>query len=143
VLIQDRNKWYLARVADDKVSFAPIADVEITERVYAMGDWPGGVLIGADKGLFFVREANGKVTIASAGGTDTGYVYVIRPLPAGGTLIGSRRGWFVARDAGGTLTLTPAGEIDAGRVNHTRDFAGAVLLGGENGLFVAAPGCGP
>jgi hypothetical protein len=47
----------------------------------------------------------------------------------------------VARDTGGRLTLTPAGEADAGRVNHTRVFAGAVLIGGESGLFVAA-GCG-
>jgi hypothetical protein len=107
-----------------------------------MGDWPNGVLIGADKGLFLAREANRKVTIEPAGGMDTGYVYVIRPLPAGGILIGSRNGWFVARDTGGKPTLTPAGEADAGRVNHTRDFAGAVLIGGESGLFVAAAGCG-
>jgi len=112
-----------------------------------MGDWPGGgVLIGADKGLFLAHEANGKVTIEPAGGTDTGYVYVIRPLRGGGILIGSRKGWFVARHTGGRLTLTPAGRADAGRVNHTRDLNDAVLIGGESGLFVAAsspaPDCG-
>ena len=96
--------------------------------------------------MFLAREANRKVTIEPAGGTDTGYVYVIRPLRGGGILIGSRKGWFVARDTGGRLTLTPAGQADAGRVNHTRDLNDAVLIGGENGLFVAAsspaPGCG-
>ena len=71
-------------------------------------------------------------------------VHVLRALPGGGTLIGSRKGWFVARETGGKFALTPAGQADAGRVNHLRDFGGAVLIGGESGLFVAtaAPGCG-
>ena len=34
------------------------------------------------------REANGKATIEPAGGTDTGYVYMIRPLRGGAILIG-------------------------------------------------------
>jgi hypothetical protein len=145
VLIQGRNGWFLARTKDDKVTITPVGDVEITERVYAMDDWPtGGVLIGADKGLFLARETNGNVTIAPVGAADTGYVHVIHALPEGGALIGSRKGWFVARETGGKLTLTPAGQGDGSRVNHMRDFGGAVLIGGESGLFVAtaAPGCG-
>jgi ligand-binding sensor domain-containing protein len=62
----------------------------------------------------------------------------------GGALIGASNGLFLAREAGGKITVSPAGNADTGRVNHMSDFAGAMLIGGEKGLFVAAaaPGCG-
>jgi len=146
VLIQDRNNWYLARVADGKVTFAPVADVEITDRVHAMGDWPGGgVLIAADKGLFLAHEANGKVTIEPADGTDTGHVWLIRPLRGGGILIGSRKGWFVARHTGGRLTLTPAGRPGRCRTrqSHTRSQRRGAHRGREwivRGCLLASAG---
>jgi len=106
----------------------------------------GGLLISAEKGLFFAREQDGKVAIAPAGDAAIGPALGggIHQLPAGGTLIGaSRGGWFGAREQGGKVTLTPAGNADTGRVALMRELAGKLLIGAEKGLFVAGPAPAP
>jgi hypothetical protein len=111
-----------------------------TGPVHALGDFAGGLLISAERGLFLAHERDGKVTIALVG-TNTGPAQAegIHDLPGGGTLIRARKEWFVAREAGGKVMLSRAGTADPGRVSLMRDFAGVVMIGAERGVFVAAP----
>ena len=137
--------WFLAREANGKVTFAPVAAG--TGETLQMHDLPGGaVLIGAEGGLFLARAVSGNVTIERTG--ETGYVLLLHDLPGGGVLIGTAAGWFVAREAEGKVTLTPAGHITIGGVipnardpgYQMRDLpGGAVLIGAERGVFVAGP----
>jgi hypothetical protein len=129
------------------------ADVE-TGPVHAIGDFPGGMLIGAEKGLFLARAAGGKVTVAPAGSAGTARVLSIHSLPGGGALLGTWNGVFVARETGGTisaaeglflarqangkLTVARADDADTGHVGHMFDFpGGGVLIAADKGLFFA------
>jgi len=113
------------------------AEIE-TGPVDAMSDFAGGVLIGADRGLFLAGVADGKVTVTSAGHPDTGPVRAIHTWQGGAALIGGGNGIFLAREAGGAITFADLLDVDTGRVEHLRDLAGAgVLIGAENGLFLA------
>jgi hypothetical protein len=105
-----------------------------------MRDFAGGLLISAERGLFFAREQDGKVTVAPVGAnTGPAQAEGIHDLPGGGTLIQARKEWFVARAAGGKVTLTSAGVVDPGRIALMRNFGGGVLVGAERGVFVAGP----
>ena len=93
-----------AAVAQDAPRLCVVAADADTGAVHAMGDFPGGMLIGAEKGLFLAREAGGKVTVEPAGDGDTGRVLAIHAFP-GGALIGAWSSVFVARQAGGTISV--------------------------------------
>jgi hypothetical protein len=148
LLAQTWDGWFFAREAGGKVVFAPVRDPE-TEEVFQLQGLPGGaVLIGAARGLFVAREADGKVTLVRIG--ETGPAIILRDLPGGGVLIGAAAGWFVARDAGTKVTVTPAGQATIGNVvlnarnggYQMRDFGGGVLIGVEQGVRVAGPAAG-
>ena len=56
-----------------------------TGAVHALGDYRGFMLIGADKGLFLSREANGRVTVALVPSDgDIGRVLAVRRCPGRG-----------------------------------------------------------
>src|SRR5215218_1223579 len=110
------------------------ADAE-TGPVSAMGDFPGGMMIGAEKGLFLARAAGGKVTVTPLrGDRDPERVLSIHSLPGGGALIGAWNGIFVARDAGGTISVVTV-HPDTGPVFAMRGVFGGVLIGAAEGLF--------
>ena len=72
-----------------------------TGHVFAMRDFPeGGVLIGAQKGLFLAHNVNGSIAVERAGNADTGTVFAMHDFPEGGVLIGAEKGWFVAHTVG-------------------------------------------
>ena len=109
-----------------------------TGAVHALGDYRGFMLIGADKGLFLSREANGRVTVALVPGDgDIGRVLAVRAVP-GGALIGTEKGLFAgSAGTGGALTLARVeGISEPVQVLHELPGAG-VLIGTENGLFLA------
>ncbi len=102
-----------AALAQEVPRFACIVAAADTGVVSAMRDFPGGgVLIGADKGLFLAREVSGKVTVAPAGDADTRYVFAMHNLPGGGVLIGAQKGLFLAREVSGKVTVAPAGDAE-------------------------------
>lgn len=126
-----------AALAQDAPRLCVVAADADTGAVHAMDDAPGGMLIGAEKGLFLARKQADKVAVAPAGNGDTGRVLAIHAFP-GGALIGAWNGVFVARQAGGTISVVDVIDADTGRVEHFRDLPGAgVLIGTENGLFLA------
>lgn len=107
-----------------------------TGPVHAMGDVAGGMLIGAEKGLFLARAAGGKLTVVPAGESSAARVLSIHSLPGSAALIGAWNGVFVARDTGGTISV--AGVVaDTGPVFAMRELAGGVLIGAAEGLFLA------
>jgi ligand-binding sensor domain-containing protein len=107
-----------------------------TGPVAALGDFSGGMLIGAEKGLFLARAADGKVTPVR-GDRDAERVLSIQSLAGdGGALIGAWNGVFVAREAGGTISVVTVNP-DTGPVFAMRDLAGVVLVGAAEGLFLA------
>lgn len=108
-----------------------------TGSVHAMGDFSGGMLIGAEKGLFLARPAGGKVAVAPAGDPGPQRVLSIENLPDGGALIGAWNGVFLARAAGGTINVTKVVDRETGPVFAMREHAGAVLIGAAEGLFLA------
>jgi hypothetical protein len=112
------------------------ADVE-TGPVHAISNVSGGLLIGAEKGLFLARAAGGKVTVAPAGNTGTARVLSIHSLPGGGALIGAWNGVLAARETGGTISVTEAISADTGPVFAMRGLPGVVLIGAAEGLFLA------
>jgi ligand-binding sensor domain-containing protein len=113
-----------------------VAAAAETGSVHAMGDVPGGMLIGAEKGLFLARAAGGKVAVAPAGDFGTARVLSIHSLPGGSALIGAWNGVFVAREAGGTVSVADV-SADTGPVFAMRELPGGVLVGAAEGLFLA------
>jgi ligand-binding sensor domain-containing protein len=113
-----------------------VAAATETGSVNAMGDFPGGMLIGAEKGLFLARAAGGKVTVAPAGDAGTARVLSIHSLPGSAALIGAWNGVFVAREAGGTISVADV-ITDTGPVFAMRELADGVLIGAAEGLFLA------
>ena len=105
VLIGAEKGLFLARVVNGAVTVAPVVtadtgDVFITHQYpdgfvvhrFTSHDFPGGgMLIGAEKGLFLARAVNGAVTVAPVGAADTGDVFAIHDFPGGGVLIAGRR----------------------------------------------------
>src|SRR6266516_1689426 len=120
------------------ISCVVVANAD-TGGVFALGHFPGGgVLIGAEKGLFLAREVGGKVTITPAGGADTGRVFALRDFPGGEALILTEKGWFLGREASGKVRFSAAGGADIGFVFALRDLPGGrVLILAEKGLFLA------
>jgi hypothetical protein len=110
-----------------------------TGRVHDIADFSGGMLIGAEKGLFLARAAGGKVTLTPVrGGPDTGRVLSSLALPGGRALIGAQMGLFLAREEGGTLTLAPVPGTFAEPPHTLYDLPGAgILVATERGLFLA------
>ena len=103
-----------------------------------MRDFPaGGVLIGAEKGLFLAREVNGAVTAAPVGAAETGDVSMLRDFPGGGALIRADTGLFLAREVSGKVTVAPFGDADIGPVSVRALSGGVVLIGTYWKLLVA------
>ena len=99
-----------------------------------MFDFPGGgVLIAADKGLFFARAEGGKVALAPvamvAPATPDGIMPLrsMRSVPGGGVLIEGYV-WFLAREVKGQLTVALAGDADTGVVDAMIELPGGALL---------------
>ena len=109
-----------------------------TGPVNATGDFPGGLLIGAERGLFLARATDGKVSVTPVRGDgDTGRVLSVHGLPGGGALIGAWSGVFVAREAGGTISVAAVVDPNTGPVFAMRGLPGGVLIGAAEGLFLA------
>src|SRR6266568_202865 len=123
------------------ISCVVVANAD-TGDVFRLRDFPGGgVLIGAEKGLFLAREVGGKVTITPAGGADTGRVFALRDFPGGEALILTEKGLFLAREAGGKVTIASAG-ADTGPMHFLRYFPGGALILAEKGWFLAREASG-
>ena len=109
-----------------------------TGPVAALGDVPGGMLIGAEKGLFLARAADGKLTVTPVRGDRAAErVLSIHSLPGGGALVGAWNGVFVAREAGGTISVAAVVDPNTGPVFAMRGVPGGVLIGAAEGLFLA------
>ena len=131
-----------AALAQDAPRLVCVAAADAdTGPVAALGDFPGGMLIGAEKGLFLARAADGKVTVTPVrGDRDAERVLSIHSLPGGGALIGAWNGVFVAREAGGTISVAAVVDPDTGPVFAMRDLAGGVLIGSCGGIVPGAAG---
>lgn len=113
------------------------ADVD-TGPVQALVDVPGGMLIGAEKGLFLARAVDGKVAVTPLrGDRDAGRVLSIHSLPGGGALVGAWNGVLVAREAGGAVNVEDVVDSNTGPVFAMRGLADGVLVGAAEGLFLA------
>ncbi len=139
ILLMTLSMKIAAGANDDVMGAACVvatAGKEKTGSALDMHDLPGGgVLIGADEGLFRYDPATGLV--AAAGKEKTGGVREVDDLSGGGVLIGPDEGLF--RYDSATGLVAPAGkELTGGSVRGMHDLpGGGVLIGAEAGWFVA------
>jgi len=103
-----------------------------TGSVFAMQDLPGGgVLIGAQNGLFRLDPPSGHIISSLA--TTIGRVRAMHDLPGGRVLIGAQNGVFRLDPSGRVVSM---GEAKTGSVLDMRSLrGGAVLILAQNGWF--------
>jgi hypothetical protein len=106
-----------------------------TGSVNNMEDLPGGgVLIGAENGLF--RYDSAQAHLVPAGDATTGRVSGMHGLPGGGVLISAENGLF--RYDSAQAHLVPVGDAATGGASNMHDLpGGGVLIGAQNGFFIA------
>ena len=123
----------------DVACVVPMHDIE-TGKVFTTLTLPGGgLLIGAEKGLFRFDPATRK--LVQTGEFETGSVFTTVAFPDGGALIGAKTGWFRFDPATGKLL--PAGDFETGKVLTTLALPdGGALIGAQKGWFRFDPATG-
>ena len=151
VLLYSRDRWFVAREQDGKVTFTDAGAYETTADAFHFHELPGGaVLIGALNGLFVIRPSEANPTLARAGERETGYIFMLREIAGRRALVGARNNFFTAHDENGKIVLTPVGsdDRDTGRLVDVPRYPGylshdlpdgTVLFGAQKGLFAAVP----
>ncbi|WP_238914293.1 NACHT domain-containing protein [Achromobacter insolitus] len=131
----DRREYLLVNVLNDEVSIEPFgqADMGTVLATEKLGD--GSVLVGAEKGWFLAKMADGKLSFSRIE-TPLRFPSYMFALSNERVLIQSENRWFQAKIAQGKATIEPIGTINTGAAYSVSSLEGEqALLSASNGWF--------